>query len=149
VLLEGQKKRRTKAQVAEDKSRALEAQAAKEAALQRGIDRIAGIEAAMQVEQVAEATSRAKPVKPRARPVKKKEKRQDETNEDIRDLEFSGSVRLGPSECGSVTSYAPLIISYFNHHRYHAFSRPPGMCSRSLDFYSTCKFLTLHVSHKY
>ncbi|KAG1856021.1 hypothetical protein DFJ58DRAFT_727275 [Suillus subalutaceus] len=81
VLLEGQKKRCTKAQVAEDKGRALEAQAAKEAALQRGVDRIAGIEAAMQVEQVAEATSRAKPVKPRTRPVKKKEKQQDETNE--------------------------------------------------------------------
>jgi hypothetical protein len=81
VLLEGQKKRRTKAQVAEDKSRALEAQAANEAALQRGIDRIAGIEAAMQVGQVAEVANRAKPVKPRARPVKKKEKRQDETDE--------------------------------------------------------------------
>ncbi|KAG2739039.1 hypothetical protein P692DRAFT_20882136 [Suillus brevipes Sb2] len=81
VLLEGQKKQCTKAQATEDKSCALEAQAAKEAALQREIDRIAGIEAAMQVEQVAEATSRAKPVKPRARPVKKKEKQQDETNE--------------------------------------------------------------------
>jgi hypothetical protein len=81
VLLEGQKKRCTKAQATEDKSCALEAQAAKEAALQHEIDRIAGIEAAMQVEQVAEATSRAKPVKPRARLVKKKEKQQDETNE--------------------------------------------------------------------
>lgn len=81
VVLEGQRKRRTKAQVAEDKGRALEAQATKEAALQRGIDRIAGIEAAMQVEQVAQVTGRVKPVKPRARPVKKKESQQDETNE--------------------------------------------------------------------
>ncbi|KAG2040103.1 hypothetical protein BDR03DRAFT_1008442 [Suillus americanus] len=48
VLLKGRKERRTKAQVAEDKSHALESQATKEAALQRGIDRIAGIEAAMQ-----------------------------------------------------------------------------------------------------
>ncbi|KAG2124119.1 hypothetical protein BD769DRAFT_1388924 [Suillus cothurnatus] len=81
VVLEGQRKRRTKAQVAEDKGRALEAQATKEAALQRGIDRIAGIKAAMQVEQVAQVTGRVKPVKPRARPVKKKESQQDETNE--------------------------------------------------------------------
>ncbi|KAG2090358.1 uncharacterized protein F5147DRAFT_780314 [Suillus discolor] len=72
VLLEGKKKRRTQAQIKEDKQHAEEAQAAQEAALQRGIDRIAGIEAAMEVEQGTQSAAKAKPVKPRARPVKKK-----------------------------------------------------------------------------
>ncbi|KAG1870862.1 hypothetical protein F4604DRAFT_1926419 [Suillus subluteus] len=73
VLLEGQKKRRTKAQIAQDKERALEAQAIKEAAVQHGVNQLAGIEASMEVQQATEAANRAKPVKPRARPVKKKE----------------------------------------------------------------------------
>ncbi|KAG1847895.1 hypothetical protein F4604DRAFT_1687915 [Suillus subluteus] len=73
VLLEGQKKRCTKAQIAQDKECALEAQAIKEAAVQRGVNRLAGINASMEVQQATEAANRAKPVKPRARPVKKKE----------------------------------------------------------------------------
>jgi hypothetical protein len=72
VLLEGKQKRRTQAQIKEDKQRTNEAQAAQEADLQRGLDRIASIEAAMEVEQGIQATAKAKPVKPRARPVKKK-----------------------------------------------------------------------------
>ncbi|KAG1831212.1 hypothetical protein DFJ58DRAFT_736692 [Suillus subalutaceus] len=47
-------------------------QAAQEANLQRGIDCIASIEAAMEVEQGIQVTAKVKPVKPRARPVKKK-----------------------------------------------------------------------------
>ncbi|KAG1748367.1 uncharacterized protein EDB91DRAFT_1245077 [Suillus paluster] len=73
VLLEGQKKRRTKAQIAQDKEHALEAQAIKEATVQCGVNWLAGIEAAMEVQQATEAANRAKPVKPWARPVKKKE----------------------------------------------------------------------------
>jgi hypothetical protein len=72
VLLEGKQKRRTQAQIKEDKQRTNEVQAAQEADLQRGLDRIASIEAAMEVEQGIQATAKAKPVKPRARPVKKK-----------------------------------------------------------------------------
>jgi hypothetical protein len=63
----------------------------------------------------------------------------------------SGWVQLSVDPSGSTTSYVPLIIfiSYFNHHCYHAFSHPPSMCTCSLDFYATCKFSTLHVSHEY
>ncbi|KAG1745456.1 uncharacterized protein EDB91DRAFT_1080365 [Suillus paluster] len=73
VLLEGQKKQCTKAQITQDKECALEAQAIKEAAVQCGVNWLAGIEAAMEVQQATEAANRAKPVKPWARPVKKKE----------------------------------------------------------------------------
>jgi hypothetical protein len=72
VLLEGKRKRRTQAQIKEDKQRAQEAQAAQEATQQSKIDRIAGIEAAMEVEQATQVTGKVKPVRPRARPVKKK-----------------------------------------------------------------------------
>lgn len=72
VLLEGKRKRRTQAQIQEDKQRAQEAQAAREATQQGGINRIASIEAAMEVEQATQATEKVKPVRPRARPVKKK-----------------------------------------------------------------------------
>ncbi|KAG1804345.1 hypothetical protein EV424DRAFT_1544678 [Suillus variegatus] len=72
VLLKGKQKRRTQAQIKEDKQCAEEAQAAQEAALQCGIDHIASAEAAMKVEQGTQTTVKAKPVKPRARPVKKK-----------------------------------------------------------------------------
>ncbi|KAG1886993.1 hypothetical protein F4604DRAFT_1675058 [Suillus subluteus] len=61
-----------KAQIKEDKQRAQEAQVAQEATQQSGINRIAGIEAAMEVEQATQATGKVKPVRPCARPVKKK-----------------------------------------------------------------------------
>ncbi|KAG0694953.1 hypothetical protein DFH29DRAFT_880366 [Suillus ampliporus] len=81
VVLKGQNKRRTKAQIAQDKQDTLEAQAIKEATLQCGIDRIARIEAAMEVEQATQATKRAKPVKLRAKPVKIKASAQGATSE--------------------------------------------------------------------
>ncbi|KAG2073169.1 hypothetical protein BDR04DRAFT_1116517 [Suillus decipiens] len=61
--------------IKEDKQRAKEAQAAQEANLQHGIDRIASMEAVMEVEQGTQATAKAKPVRPCARPVKKKSDR--------------------------------------------------------------------------
>ncbi|KAG1734915.1 uncharacterized protein EDB91DRAFT_1250741 [Suillus paluster] len=90
VLLEGQKKRCTKAQIAQDKQDTLEAQAIKEAALQRGIDRIARIEAAMEVEQATQATERPKPVKLRAKPVKTKASAQGATSHHTKDNEVGG-----------------------------------------------------------
>ncbi|KAG1814795.1 hypothetical protein DFJ58DRAFT_850584 [Suillus subalutaceus] len=41
--------------------------------MQRGVNWLAGIEASMEVQQATETANRAKPVKPQARPVKKKE----------------------------------------------------------------------------
>ncbi|KAG1866430.1 hypothetical protein C8R48DRAFT_672171 [Suillus tomentosus] len=49
-----------------------EAHAAQEAALQHGINQITSAEAAMEVEQGTQTTVKVKPVKPCARPVKKK-----------------------------------------------------------------------------
>ncbi|KAG1837667.1 hypothetical protein F4604DRAFT_1999623 [Suillus subluteus] len=71
VLLEGQRKRHTKAQIAEDKRHAEEACVVQAATLQRGISHIAGIDTDMQVEQATQASGRP-PVKPRPRPVKSK-----------------------------------------------------------------------------
>ncbi|KAG0698497.1 hypothetical protein DFH29DRAFT_1002806 [Suillus ampliporus] len=72
VLLEGQRKRRTNAQIEEDKRRAREKQAVQDAVAQQGISRIASIEAAMEVEQAVQAM-KVKPVKPKPKPVKKKQ----------------------------------------------------------------------------
>ncbi|KAG1807826.1 uncharacterized protein BJ212DRAFT_1303285 [Suillus subaureus] len=58
--------------IKEDKQHAKDAQDTQEADLQHGIDRIASIEAAMELEQGIQVTAKAKPVKPHARPVKKK-----------------------------------------------------------------------------
>ncbi|KAG1734388.1 uncharacterized protein EDB91DRAFT_1084050 [Suillus paluster] len=81
VLLEGQKKRHTKAQIAQDKQDALEAQAIKEAALQH---------AAMEVEQATQATKRPKPVKLWAKPVKTKASVQGATSHHTKDNEVGG-----------------------------------------------------------
>jgi hypothetical protein len=81
VPLKGQKKRYTKAQIAQDKEHTLEAQTIKEVALQHGINRITGIEATMEIEQATQGTTRVKPIKPQARPVKKKESMQGTTSE--------------------------------------------------------------------
>ncbi|KAG2029297.1 hypothetical protein BDR03DRAFT_1018588 [Suillus americanus] len=48
-------------------------QCAQEATQQSGINHIAGIEAAMEVEQATQVTGKVKPVRPRARPVKKRQ----------------------------------------------------------------------------
>ncbi|KAG1793707.1 uncharacterized protein HD556DRAFT_1476976 [Suillus plorans] len=82
ILLEGQKKRRTKAQIAEDLQHAKDVQAVQAATAQRGISHIAGIEADMQAQQSTQASGRGKlPVKPRPRPVKSKKAEVVATNE--------------------------------------------------------------------
>ncbi|KAG1818095.1 uncharacterized protein BJ212DRAFT_1479921 [Suillus subaureus] len=60
------------AQIKEDKQHAKDAQDTQEADLQCGIDHIASIEAVMELEQGIQVTEKVKPVKPHARPVKKK-----------------------------------------------------------------------------
>lgn len=82
ILLEGQKKRRTKAQIAEDLQHAKDVQAVQAATAQRGISHIAGIEADMQAQQSTQASGRGKlPIKPRPRPVKSKKAEVVATNE--------------------------------------------------------------------
>ncbi|KAG2361346.1 hypothetical protein BDR07DRAFT_1377315 [Suillus spraguei] len=73
VVLEGQKKRHTKSQIAEDEQWAKEVQAVHTATLQCGINHIASIEAGMQAEQATQESGKGKlPVRSRPRPVKGK-----------------------------------------------------------------------------
>jgi len=71
ILLDLQPKRRTKAQMKVDKQHTQEVQEAQEAAVQRGVSRLASMEAAMEAAQEVQATKKARPVKPRAHITKK------------------------------------------------------------------------------
>ena len=67
-------KRRTKAQINEDTQCAKEAQEAQEAAVKKGISRIAAVEAEMEAEQASQGANKAKGVKPHPKAVKPRPK---------------------------------------------------------------------------
>ncbi|KAG2080560.1 hypothetical protein BD769DRAFT_1399677 [Suillus cothurnatus] len=69
IVKQATRKRRTAKEIAVDTRRTREAQEAQELAAQNGINRVAEVEASMEIEQAA-AIAQAKPVKPRPRPVK-------------------------------------------------------------------------------
>ncbi|KAG2059974.1 hypothetical protein BDR06DRAFT_967512 [Suillus hirtellus] len=69
IVKQATRKRCTAKEIAVDTQRTREAQEAQELAAQNGINRVAEVEASMEIEQAA-AIAQAKPVKPRPRPVK-------------------------------------------------------------------------------
>ncbi|KAG1841255.1 hypothetical protein F4604DRAFT_1690389 [Suillus subluteus] len=71
IVKQATRKRRTAKEIAADNQRTREAQEAQQLAAQNGINRVAEVEASMEIEQ-AGAIAKAIPIKPRPRPVKQR-----------------------------------------------------------------------------
>lgn len=71
IVKQATRKRRTAKEIAADNQRTREVQEAQQLAAQNGINRVAEVEASMEIEQ-AGAIAKAIPIKPRPRPVKQR-----------------------------------------------------------------------------